>query len=139
MASWERRLCAYLIDLILVYGVALKFGFHSTTGVWVATAFMLLRDIGGASPGKLAAGVRVTGRDGGPANLAQRVLRNAVLGLQGAAYALTPLAGMGALGLLVRLGPSGLFLVDGFWLVSKGERLSDRIFGTMVVTRRGPA
>ena len=138
MVSWERRLCAYLIDLIPVFAGGLVFGFRSSTGAWIAAGYMLLRDVGGASPGKLVLGLRVVGRDGGSASLAGRVLRNAVLGLQGIAAALVPLAGMGFLGLIARLGPSGLILVDCLYLVEKGERLSDRITGTSVVTRPRP-
>ena len=135
MVSWERRLGAYLIDLIPLFAGGLAFGFESSTAAWIAAGYMLLRDVGGASPGKLVLGLRVVGRKGGSASVPRRVLRNAVLGLQGIAAVLIPIAGMGVLGLIARLGPSGLMLVDGLYLVEKGERLSDRIAGMKVITR----
>jgi uncharacterized RDD family membrane protein YckC len=138
MVSWERRLCAYLIDLIPVLAIGLVFGSKSRTGAWIASGYMLLRDVSGASSGKLVLGLQVVGRDGASATVAGRVLRNAVFGLQAAAYANAPLAGMGfyGLALLAQLVPSGLFLVDCYYLVVKGERLSDRITGTKVVARQ---
>jgi uncharacterized RDD family membrane protein YckC len=141
MVPWERRLCAYLIDLIPVFLIGLAFGFKSGSGALVAAGFLLLRDVSGASPGKHVLGLRVVGRDGALAGVAQRVLRNAVFGLQAVAYASTPLAGGGSYGLalVAQLVPSGLMLVDCYYLVEKGERLSDRFAGTKVVTRPIPA
>jgi uncharacterized RDD family membrane protein YckC len=135
MASWERRLGAYLIDLIPLFVVGFALGSMPTTTSWIAAGYMLLRDVGGASPGKLVLGLRVEARDGGPSSLPRRVLRNVVLALQGISAALLPFAGMGGLALLARLGPTALILVDGIYLVQKGERLSDRIVGTRVAVR----
>jgi uncharacterized RDD family membrane protein YckC len=135
LATTEQRFVAYLIDLLLILVVGFFLGFTSTTAAWIAAGYLLLRDVAGASPGKLVLRLRVLGKGGSKATVAQRVLRNATLGLQALAVAITPLAGFGLVGLIVRLGPSSLVLVDALLLLAKGQRLSDKLVGTMVVSR----
>jgi uncharacterized RDD family membrane protein YckC len=133
MASTAQRLLAYLIDVVPIVVLGLILGSTSTTAIWIAAAYLLLRDVGGASPGKLVLRLRVVGKDGASATVAQRVLRNVTLGAQAAAIAVVPLAGFGLMGLIVRFVPSLLLTIDGAYLLDKGLRLSDRLVGTRVV------
>jgi uncharacterized RDD family membrane protein YckC len=122
-----------MIDVVPIVVLGLILGTTSTAAICIAAGYLLLRDIGGASPGKLVLGLRVVGADGTSATVTQRVLRNVTLGAQAAAIALVPLAGFGIMGIIVRFVPSLLLTIDGAYLLDKGLRLSDRIVGTRVI------
>jgi uncharacterized RDD family membrane protein YckC len=137
-ASFERRFVAYCIDALIGGALAFAFGARSTPSpaMWAAVAFLLLRDVTGASPGKLMLGMRVVRRDDNarPASILQRLSRNLLMAVAAASDTVTPVAGLSAIWLLPLLaGVAALF--DGGYLWDCGERLSDRIVGTAVVRR----
>ena len=140
MASKGQRFVAYLIDLvpIVVLGVIAGYSMgtmgQSGTINWVGAAYLLLRDAGGASVGKLIVGLRVVGSDGGRASLGSRVLRNVTLALGPALMAMPLPAGISEGG-VEGLGSMVAF-VDVVFLLMGGLRLGDRIAGTSVATHR---
>jgi uncharacterized RDD family membrane protein YckC len=132
-ADKASRVVGYLIDVapllvfslislipiigVIVYGIFLVF-------------YWLLRDITGASLGKLIVGLRVVSKDGSPAGLGARVIRNLTIATPGVMLAI-PFAGYVA-------GPSCGVLVtlaEAIMLLGTGERIGDRIAGTMVVKK----
>jgi uncharacterized RDD family membrane protein YckC len=84
-ASIDRRLFAYVIDILFAWALssALVAGSKSSPMIWAGVAFLLLRDIAGASPGKLILGMRVVRRDAPSrsARVARRLGRNLVIAL----------------------------------------------------------
>jgi uncharacterized RDD family membrane protein YckC len=129
-ATSDRRFAAWCIDCAVLAAIFLLLGLR--LNVWtgraslVATTYMLLRDIARASVGKLALGMRVVGKDGQPASVAERLLRNTTLAL---APALSSVMNYGLAGLV----PDTAIMVESLFLLSKGERIGDRIAGTIVV------
>jgi uncharacterized RDD family membrane protein YckC len=132
-ATNDRRFAAWCIDGVVLAAIFLLLGIPlkvwTDRGSLIATAYVLLRDVGGASPGKLALGLRVVNQEGAPASLAARVLRNATLAI---ASALNSVLNYG----LARLIPDTAIMVESCFLVSKGQRIGDRIAHTKVVRRR---
>ena len=128
-----RRVVAYLIDVVPMLLLALVhllpiFGwmFYGL----LHACYWLLRDINGASLGKLVMGSFVASENGTPASTQQRVLRNATLAVPGI-FGIIPLFGIfleAGLALLIFGGEAILLLVTG-------RRLGDRIAGTMVFRR----
>lgn len=123
----------YLIDVLPTLVIGLL-GLIPVAGAIIAgivlCAYWILRDIGGASLGKLLMGTRVILKDGGEAPASARLLRNLPIGIPGCALAV-PLAGY-------VLGPScgGLvFLIEAIALLSTGERIGDRLANTQVVKK----
>ena len=92
--------------------------------------YWLLRDISGASLGKLALGMKVVSLNGQPASKGARVLRNLPL-IAAPLCMLIPFLGY------VLVIPVGVIvlLVEGIMLLSQGSRLGDKMAGTVVVKR----
>jgi uncharacterized RDD family membrane protein YckC len=95
-----------------------------------------LRDIGGASPGKLILGMRVVRRDAPnrPASIPRRLGRNLVIALAVAGAAPSPTGIAWEFDVLTLIAAL-VQAFDGADLGVTGERLSDRLFGTAVVRR----
>ena len=96
--------------------------------IWIV--YFLFRDINGASPGKMVLGNVVISKNGRPASSRQKILRNILLVLPDLVEWI-PIAGLVA-------GPGVLLVilaVEGLALLATGERLGDKIAGTMVVKR----
>jgi uncharacterized RDD family membrane protein YckC len=92
--------------------------------------YWLLRDITGASLGKMALGLRVVKKDGSSSDLKERILRNVTLAIGPAlliAPMLSPEIPVAAAGILA--------LVEGVFLWVKDARLGDRLAGTTVVKK----
>lgn len=96
----------------------------------VLTPYWLLRDITGASLGKLLLGLRVASKDGQPASAGARMLRNVPL-ILGPVCMMIPFLGY------LFAGPVSVIviLVEGIMLLSQGERLGDRLAKTTVVNK----
>jgi uncharacterized RDD family membrane protein YckC len=127
------RAVGYLIDILPLLVVSL-FSLIPFVGAILAgllgLVYWLLRDIGGASLGKLAMGLRIASKHGGESTPGARVLRNITLAAPSAALAI-PVAGYA-------LGPSCGFLmvlIETIALLSTGERVGDRLADTVVVRR----
>ena len=130
----ERRAIAWLVDLALLAAACWVLGIP--TDQWTLrfslamVLYMLVRDIGGASPGKLVAGLEVVLRGGEPASPLRRVVRNLPLALTPALALFEPMRH--GIGLGVALLPSA---IEQFLVLARRERLGDRWAGTMVVAR----
>src|SRR5262249_36121686 len=99
----------------------------------ILTPYWLLRDINGASLGKTILGLRVVQADGSESTTNQRITRNIPIAL-GPALMIVPFAGFIA-------GPGLWFIVlvvEAVLTVAQGQRLGDKLAGTIVV-RKGPA
>ena len=127
------RIAGYLIDLLPALFVGLV-GLIPIVGIILAglvlAPYWLLRDVGGASLGKLVLGMRVTRKDGSPATIGARILRNLPLAV-GPALLTIPFAGY-------VLGPSVAtvtLLVEMLLLHVQGDRLGDRLAGTTVMKK----
>jgi len=127
------RVAGYLIDVIPAIFLGLV-GLIPIAGPIMAglllTPYWLLRDVFGASLGKLALGMRIVRPDGQPASTAARVLRNLPL-MIGPALLLIPFLGY-------VLGPAVagiVVLTEGILVLTQGARLGDRIAGTVVRRR----
>lgn len=128
-----KRVVAYLIDLIPAAILAL-INLIPVIG-WmiyglVFCLYWLLRDVNGASLGKLAMGSIVVNADGQPSTTGQRIRRN------------LPLALPGLLGILPFVGvvleiPVAMivFTAEAIALLATGSRIGDRIAGTMVTRK----
>lgn len=92
--------------------------------------YWLLRDVTGASLGKILLGLEVMGKDGQPATAGARILRNVPL-IFGPACAFIPFLGY------IFAGPVAFIvtLVEGTMLLSQGERLGDRLAKTTVIRK----
>ena len=137
MATRLQRLSAYVIDLvpIVLFGAMTTVWWSGTDRPdslrWVVAAYLLLRDVGGASIGKRIVGLRVVAAGGGEAGLGSRILRNATLALTPAAKAMslsTPSAAQA-----VELVGSLVGGVDVLFILIAGHRLGDRLARTAVV------
>jgi len=127
------RVAGYLIDVLPAIMIGL-FGLIPYVGNIFAglllTPYWLLRDITGASLGKLLLGTTVVRKDGQPATVGARVLRNLPLAI-GPAFLIIPL-----LGYLVGPPIAGLMvLIEGILVLTQGERLGDRMAGTAVMKK----
>jgi uncharacterized RDD family membrane protein YckC len=129
------RCAGYLIDAIAVAAISFGLSWLPLANAFLLSvafvpAWWLFRDIGGASPGKLLLGLRVVRQDGTPSGVRERILRNTTL-LPGPLLALFPIAGLFA-------GPAVaicLTLVEMAFLLTRHQRLGDRLAGTTVVGR----
>jgi uncharacterized RDD family membrane protein YckC len=130
--KWVRT-AGYLIDILPTL-LTIPFAWLPFIGIVLAGVFLtpywLLRDITGASLGKLLLGLRVVGRDGRPATVGGRIIRNLPLAL-GPSCMLVPFLGY------IFAGPVAgvVVLVEGVMLLSQGERLGDRLARTRVVRK----
>jgi len=127
------RVGAYLIDLVPALFMGLL-GIIPFIGPILAglllTPYWLLRDVMGGSFGKVLLGLRVVGKDGRPATKGALVARNLPL-IIGPAMMVIPLLGY-------VFGPGAAFvciLIEAISLLATGERLGDKIAGTVVVKR----
>jgi len=127
------RAAGYLIDVLPAILLGL-FGIIPIVGPIIAgfllAPYWLLRDVTGASIGKLILGLKVARKDGQPATVGARVLRNLTLAI-GPGLLIIPILGY-------VLGPVTAFIavsVETILLLSSGERLGDRMAGTTVVKR----
>lgn len=127
------RVVGYLIDVVPAIFLGL-FGFIPIAGAIIAglllTPYWLLRDIGGASLGKMILKLRVVRNDGQPAGVGARVLRNVPLAI-GPAFLIIPLLGY----VLAPPIAGVIILVEGIMLLTQGDRVGDRISGTTVIKR----
>ena len=96
----------------------------------ILVPYWLLRDITGASLGKLLLGLKVVARDGQPATVGARVLRNLPIAI-GPMCMLIPVLGY------ILTGPVAgiMVLTEAVMLLTQGERLGDRLAGTTVVRK----
>jgi uncharacterized RDD family membrane protein YckC len=94
----------------------------------VLIAYHLLRDIMGASPGKMLLGMKVMGKDGREAPNSSRVLRNVLFAIPPVFFFL-PIIGHVIGGLI----SFALLVTELIMLLSQGERIGDRIANTVVV------
>lgn len=127
------RVGGYLIDFIPAVLMGL-FGLIPLFGIIIAglllVPYWLLRDITGASLGKLLLGTRVMGKDGQEASVGARILRNLPLAV-GPAFFIIPVLGY-------LIGPPIALLailIEAILVVTQGERLGDRLAGTVVVKK----
>ncbi|HEX7288568.1 MAG TPA: RDD family protein [Candidatus Angelobacter sp.] len=127
------RVAGYLIDVVPAIVLSLV-GLIPIVGIIFAglllAPYWLLRDIAGASLGKMLLGMRIVGQDGQPATTGARVLRNLPL-IAAPLCMIIPL-----LGYFVTI-PVALIvvLVEGTLLLSQGSRLGDKMAGTVVVRK----
>jgi len=131
------RCCGYLIDAVAVAAISFGLSWLPTGGVFLSIAFVpawwLLRDIGGASPGKLLLGLTIVRQDGSASDARQRLVRNITL-VPGPLLSLLSL--LSTVGTFT--GPAvaiGLTLVEIAFLVTRQQRLRDRLAGTTVVRK----
>jgi uncharacterized RDD family membrane protein YckC len=127
------RVAGYLIDVLPAIVLGL-FGLIPIMGAIIAglllAPYWLLRDVTGSSLGKLILRTMVVRKDGQPASVRARILRNVPLAI-GPAFLIIPLLGY-------FLGPAtaGIaVLVEGIMLLTQGERIGDRIAGTTVIKK----
>jgi uncharacterized RDD family membrane protein YckC len=128
-----KRIVGFLVDVI----PSLFLGLINLLPVlgWIVHGFLsalywLLRDITGASLGKMVTGSIVVREDGGPASTAQKILRNLPWAIPGF-VGMIPLVGIifeMILGVVI-LG------IEGILLFATGRRLGDRLAGTTVVRK----
>jgi uncharacterized RDD family membrane protein YckC len=128
------RVAAYLIDALAAVLLVNLVGFIPSAGIYLAVfcllPFWLLRDVTGASLGKLLLRLKVVTLDGQPATLGPRILRNLPLAI-GPLCALIPYLGYffaAPLALIV-------ILFEGLLLLTQGHRLGDRLANTTVVRK----
>jgi uncharacterized RDD family membrane protein YckC len=127
------RVAGYLIDVLPTLLLALV-AWIPIVGIifmgLVLVPYWLLRDVTGGSLGKLLLGLKVVARDGSPATVGARILRNVPL-ILGPACAIVPF-----LGYIFTIPVSGtVILIEGIMLLSQGERLGDRLAKTIVVRK----
>ncbi len=128
-----RRVFAYLLDIVPCLFLALLH-FLPIIG-WIAFGFLvgcywLLRDMNGASPGKLIVGSVVLRADGGPSTTSQRIMRNAPLAIP-VLLEMIPLLGL----VLAPIASLIIISIEMLLLVLTGRRLGDRLAGTDVFRR----
>jgi uncharacterized RDD family membrane protein YckC len=93
-------------------------------------SYWLLRDIKGASLGKMLVGTRVVAVGGGEASTNARILRNLPLCIGPFLFAI-PILGYAIGGAVTSLS----FLIEIIMVLTQGSRLGDRFAGTMVVKK----
>jgi uncharacterized RDD family membrane protein YckC len=127
------RLFGILIDFIIIAVIAFVILilpipiFSQELGAIVICGFWLLRDINGRSLGKAALGTEVVGRTGTRSTSMQRIVRNIPFGI-----AILPLF-IPFLGYLDFPVQSLMFLLECIVVLITGERLGDKLAGTMVI------
>jgi uncharacterized RDD family membrane protein YckC len=127
------RAAGYLIDVVPAIIFSL-FALIPVLGPIMAglllAPYWLLRDVTGASLGKLILGSKVGLKSGQPATVGARILRDLPLAV-GPAFLIIPFLGY-------LLGPviAGVaVLVETILLLTGGERLGDKLAGTTVVKK----
>jgi uncharacterized RDD family membrane protein YckC len=138
-ARWRDRLHGFLLDVLPFFGIVALLSFAlreraQSLPFLVGTrvvfgAFLLLRDLAGASPGKRARKMQIVSASGEPVDGTQLFLRNTTL-------AAAPLsADVPVLAQATLL----LLLVDAVFVFIRGARLGDLLAGTRVVTTTAAA
>ena len=98
----------------------------------ISLLYVLMRDMNGASIGKLLVGIRVTSSSGAETTIASRVIRNISLALPQLAL-IVPIPGVD---ILLNAGVTTLvFLLEGTLLLATGRRIGDRVAGTAVLKK----
>lgn len=127
------RAAGYLIDVLPTILVGLL-GLIPIAGPimvgLVITPYWLLRDVTGASLGKLALNMRVVAANGQPASVASRLIRNVPLAIPGM-FMIVPFLGIvvaPAIGLVI-------ILIEAISLFAQGRRVGDMLAGTTVVPK----
>jgi len=132
-ASNGQRIGGYLLDVLVVMPIAL-INLIPILGqvLWgiFGGCYWLLRDITGNSAGKMMLGLKVISKDGSQATASQRILRNAPLAA-GMFLFVIPIVGV-AIAPFISLP---LVLIEIIMLLANGERLGDKLAGTMVVKK----
>ena len=128
------RVGAVLIDVIPALIAGGIFGWIPIIGAMilglVLSAYWLLRDIGGASLGKMLLGLIVVKKDGSPSGTSERILRNVPLCI-GPALLMIPFMGY----VLAPPIAAILNITELVLLVTKQERLGDMLAGTTVIKK----
>ncbi len=128
------RAGAYLLDVIPAILVGLVIGWIPIIGAVVAglvlLAYWMLRDITGASIGKMLLGLQVVKKDGSPSGTGDRILRNLPIAV-GPAMLIIPLAGYVIAPPIAAI----LILTETVLLLAKRERLGDMLAGTTVIRK----
>lgn len=131
------RAGAYLIDVIPAIIAAVVLGWIPILGGvllgFILGAYWLLRDIKGASLGKMLLGLHVVRKDGAPSTEKQRILRNITIAA-GPLLLVIPLGGLFIAPIVAFI----LIVTEIVLLLSKKERLGDMLAGTTVV-KKAPA
>ena len=137
-----RRAGAYFVDLLLLTLVGVAAGYSTSEmdsrdlGLpmsAVSCAYLLLKDIAGASVGKIVFGLRVRSGHGNANQVAARVLRNIPLALGPAMASVVPAGGFA--GDVVRAIGGLVVLIEVGFVFQDGRRLGDRLAGTIVTNR----
>jgi uncharacterized RDD family membrane protein YckC len=128
------RIGGYLLDVIPAIIAGLAVGWIPIIGAvilgFLLLAYWLLRDITGASLGKLILGLVVVKKDGSPSGVKERLLRNVPLAI-GPSMLIIPLAGYALAPPIAGI----LVLTEAILLLAKKERLGDMLAGTTVVKK----
>ena len=129
-ASKGKRIGAWAIDWLIVSMIGIVAVFVGTLAGLAAVAYWLFRDINGASPGKSVVGLVVVSRSGAESTQMQRIMRNLTF-----AIPVLPLV-VPFVGAAVAVPLSGIvFIVEGIMVLTSGERIGDKIGGTLVAER----
>ena len=127
------RVAGYLIDVLPAVLLGLV-AFIPVVGLIFAglllIPYWLLRDVAGASLGKLLLGMKIAQKDGAPAPVGARVLRNLPL-ILGPVCMLIPFLGY----MLAPPVALTAILVEEILLLSQGNRLGDRLAGTVILRK----
>lgn len=129
-ASRMARFGGILVDWIVFLPFAFLLGVIPIIGPTVVILLWLFRDINGRSPGKVIVGTTIISRHGGPAKPMQRVIRNLPFGLA-LLPLFFPLIGVPVAGTLDLL----MTIAEMIVVLATGERIGDKMAGTMVVKR----
>jgi uncharacterized RDD family membrane protein YckC len=128
-----RRILGFLVDVI----PSLFLGLVNLLPVlgWMVHGFLsacywLLRDITGASLGKVVTGSIVVREDGGPASTGQKILRNLPFALPGF-VGMIPIVGI----IFEMILAVVILGIEVFLFLATGRRLGDRLARTTVVRK----
>jgi uncharacterized RDD family membrane protein YckC len=129
LASRMARFGGIILDSIIFLPFGLL-GFIPIIGPVAVILVWLFRDINGRSPGKVIVGTTIISRHGGPATPMQRVVRNLPFALP-LLPLFFPVIGVPVAGSLDLL----MAIVENIAVLVMGERIGDKLAGTMVVKR----
>ncbi len=135
-AAKGQRFLAYMIDALIgmvLFFIITPMSFIPVIGfilAFVIPLFWLFRDIKGASPGKAAMGLQVVSRSGEPSTQQQRIMRNLPFGFGFLPYVI-PFLGTAAAAPVAGL----VWLAECIAVLATGERLGDKLAGTVVVKK----
>ena len=133
LATKPMRWLAMFIDhllILLVIPIALIPLIGGLIAGGLIIAFWVMRDVKGASPGKQLLGLQVVSKDGQPATREALIKRNLPFAVPHILQ-IIPYAGIFLSALLM----FPINLIEAILVVATGERIGDRIAGTMVVKK----